>query len=93
MSFVFLGSHPQHMEVPMLGAKLQLHLLAYTTATASQDLSCVCDLHHSSWQCQILNPLSEARNRTCNLMVPSWIRFLLRHDRNSTLRTFLMTAQ
>ena len=29
----------------------------------------------SSWQHQILNPLSEARDRTCNLMVPSRIRF------------------
>ena len=34
-----------------------------------------CDLHHSSWQHQIPNPLSEARDRTCNLMVPSQIRF------------------
>jgi len=33
------------------------------------------DLHHSSWQHQILNPLSEARGRTRNLMVPSWIHF------------------
>ena len=34
-----------------------------------------CDLHHSSRQCQILNPLSNARDRTHNLMVPSWIHF------------------
>ena len=26
-------------------------------------------------QHQILNPLSEARDRICNLMAPSWIRF------------------
>ena len=32
-------------------------------------------LHHSSLQCWILNPLSEARDRTHNLMVPSWIHF------------------
>ena len=32
-------------------------------------------LHHSSRQCQILNPLREARDRTCNLMVPHWIHF------------------
>ena len=32
-------------------------------------------LHHSSRQRQILNPLSEARDRTHHLMVPSWIRF------------------
>ena len=32
-------------------------------------------LHHSSEQHQILNPLNEARDRNCNLMVPSWICF------------------
>ena len=30
-------------------------------ATAKWDLSRVCDLHHSSWQRWILNPLSKAR--------------------------------
>ena len=37
------------------------------------DLSRACDLHHSSWQCWILNPLSEAKDGTLNFMVPSWI--------------------
>ena len=32
-------------------------------------------LQHSSWQHQILNPLSEARDRTRNLIVPSQIHF------------------
>ena len=32
-------------------------------------------LYHSSQQCQILNPLSEARDWTCILMVPSQIHF------------------
>ena len=32
------------------------------------DPSHTCDLHHSSWQHQILNPLGEARDRTCILM-------------------------
>ena len=31
------------------------------------------NLHHSSQQCWILNPLSKARDRTLNLMVSSWI--------------------
>ena len=44
-------------------------------ATATPDLSHVCNLHHSSWQCWVLNPLSKAGDRTLNLMVPSWIRF------------------
>ena len=48
------------MEISGLGAKLELQLPAYTTATAMQDPSRVCDLYHSSRQCQILNPLSKA---------------------------------
>ena len=50
------------MEVPRLGVESELQLLAYTTATVMQELSCVCDLHHSSGQRQIPNLLSEARN-------------------------------
>ena len=61
------------MEVPRLGVQLELQLLAYMTTTPDQ--SQVCDLHHSSRQHWILNPLIEARDRTCNLMVPSWIHF------------------
>ena len=41
-----------------------------------QDPSLIFNLHYSSQQYQILNQLSEARDRTCNLMVPSWIHFL-----------------
>ena len=63
--------HLQHVEFPRLGLKLELQLPAYATATATRDLSHVCDLQHSSWQRQILNPLKEARDRTCNLMVTS----------------------
>ena len=65
------------MEVPRLGVQLELQLPAYTaaTATAMWDPSHVCDLHYSSWQRQILNPLGETRDRTCNLMVPSRIGF------------------
>ena len=39
------------------------------------DLSRVCNLHYSSRQCWIHNPLSEATDQTCNLMIPSRIRF------------------
>ena len=46
------------------------------------------DLHHSSRQHLILNPLSEARNRTRNLMVPSRIRQPLSHDGNSDFGYF-----
>jgi len=60
--FLFLGPHLWHMEVPRLGVKSELLLPAYTTATTMWDLSHICDLHHSSWQYWLLNPLSEARD-------------------------------
>ena len=63
-----------HMEVPRLGVESELQPLAYTTATATRDPSCVFDLHHRSWQHQIHNPLSEAGDQTRNLVVPSRIR-------------------
>ena len=62
--FIFLGPHPQHMEVPGLGVESELQLLAYATATAKRDSSHVCHLHHSSWQHQIFNPRSQARDGT-----------------------------
>ena len=74
LSFVILGPHPQHMEVPRLGFKLELLPPAYAGATATPDPNRVCDLHHSSQHRQILNPLSEVGNLTCNLMVPSCFR-------------------
>ena len=46
------------------------------------DLSHFCNLHHSLRPPQIPNPLSKARDRTRNLMVPS--RF---HFRSNTRRT------
>ena len=72
---VFSGLQLQNMEVPRRGVESELQLPAYATATATQDLNCICDLHHSSWQHWLLNPLSKVRDRNWNLMVPSWIRF------------------
>ena len=65
---VFLSLHLEHMEVPILGVESELQLLAYTTATATPDPSGICDLHLSSWQHWILNPLSRARDQTHVLM-------------------------
>ena len=72
---VFLALHPKDMEVPRLGIKSELQLLTYATATAIQDMSQVCNLHHSSNQCWILNPLNQARDQTCILMAASQILF------------------
>ena len=38
------------------------------TTTATEDLSRICDLHHSSLQSPILNPLIQARDQTHILM-------------------------
>ena len=57
------------------GSQARGPIRAYTTATAMADLSRICDLHRSSPQCWILNPLREARDRTRNPLVPSRSRF------------------
>ena len=38
------GAVPEAYEVPRLGVEAELHLPAYTTATATPDLSLICDL-------------------------------------------------
>ena len=50
------------MEVPRLGVESELQLPAYTTAITTQDPSHICNLHHSSQQYQIPDPLREARD-------------------------------
>ena len=68
-----MACHPWHMEVPRLGLELELQLLACATATAAPALNWVWYLHHSWWQCRILNTLSKARDQTCDLMDISWV--------------------
>ena len=63
------------MEVPRLAVKLEPQLLACTSATAMPDPGHACDLHHSSQEHWILNPLSEARAQTHILMGTSWVHF------------------
>ena len=53
--FCFLGRHPQYMEESRLGAEPEQQVPVCSTATAMPDPSHICDLHHSSPQCQILN--------------------------------------
>ena len=73
--FVFLGLHPLHMEVPRLGVEFELEPLAYAIATAMPYPRRNCNLHHSSQQCWILNPLIEARDWTYVLMDTSQTHF------------------
>ena len=58
-----------------LWVKLELQLPAYAAATPTLDSSHICTLHHSLQQCQILNPMGKARDRTCVLMDASQIHF------------------
>ena len=64
----FFRAHPWHMKVPKLGVELELHLLGYTTATATWDPSSICNLHFSSQQHWVFNPLIQDRDWTCILM-------------------------
>ena len=72
-SVFFLGPPLQHMEVPRLGVESDLQMPAY--ATAMQDLSHICDLHHSSRQRRIPNPLSKSRDGTRIVMDTSEVHY------------------
>ena len=63
------------MDVPRLEVASELHLLAYTTATTTQDLRYICDLYLGSQQGQILNPPSKASDRTWVLMDAGWAHY------------------
>ena len=52
------------MQVPRVRGQMGAAAKAYATATATLDLSRIYDLHCTSRQCQILNPLNEARDQT-----------------------------
>ena len=67
-SFVFLGLHPWHMEVPRLGVEWDLQPLTYTTATARWDPSHICDLHHSSYNAGSLTHWARPGNQICIFM-------------------------
>ena len=71
------------MEIPRLGFESELQLPAYARAMAIQHPSLICNLGCSLQQCQILNPLSEARDGTHILMDISQILNLLSNNRNA----------
>ena len=69
-----------HMEVPGVAPELQLP--AYATVIAKSDQSHISDICHSL-QCQILNPLSEARIKPASLQTCFSVLNPLSHNRNS----------
>ena len=56
LASAFKGHTHGMCRFPGEGVELELQMPACTTATAMPDLSCICDLHHSSRQHGILNP-------------------------------------
>ena len=72
--FFFLGPHPSHLKVPRLGLKSACSLRPTPQPQQCGSQPCL-HLHHSLRQCLIFNPLSLARDPTCNLMDTSQIHF------------------
>ena len=73
--FFFFRTTGAAYEVPGLGVESELQLPAYTIATAMWGPSHICNLHHSSQQCGITDPLIEAGDQTRILTDMSRIRF------------------
>ena len=73
------------MEFRRIRVELELQLPACTTAIAMAipDWKCICDLRHSLQQWWILNPLSEAKDKSRILMDSGWVCNPLSHNRNS----------
>ena len=86
--FLIFTPHLCHLEVPGLRVELELPLPAYTAATATLDLSCVCDLYHSSQQHRILNSPSKARDRTPTLTDTHQVFNPLSHNGSSLFFCF-----
>ena len=77
------------MEVSGPRVKSELQLPAYTTA--AQDPSHIYDLHRSSWQYRILNPLREARVQTHILRDTTWVLHPRSHNRNTSNTVYFFT--
>ena len=86
--FCFLGPHLQDMEVPRLEVKLELQLLAYSTATAMWDLNWVCSLHHST---ALPDPQPTEWGQGSN-PYPHEYLYPLCQNRNSLKSTFLISG-
>jgi len=69
---------------------VELQLQVYTTARGmpDPDVSHMCDRHHSLWQHQILNPLSEAGIKPAISQRQHGVLNPLNHNRNSIFGNF-----
>ena len=62
--FFFFRARPEACGDSQARGQIRAAAAGLYPARATQDPSCVSDLHHSSQQRWVLNPLSEARDRT-----------------------------
>ena len=83
--FCFIGPHLWHMEVPRLGVESELQLLAYTTATATPDLSHLCNLHCSLQQHWSLTHWVKPGIEPESSWTLCWVLNLPSHSGNSLL--------
>ena len=72
--FGLLGPHWRHMDVPRLGFQIRAAVAGLHHSHSNLGSEPRLQSTHSSRQRQILNPLSEARDRTRVLMDASWVR-------------------
>ena len=73
------------MEVTRLGSDWSCSRQPAPQLQQCRIWACRCQPTPQLMAIPILNPLSEARDRTHNLMIPSWIHSPLSHDGNSEL--------
>ena len=73
--FLILGPYLRHMEVSRLGSNWSCSCWPTPQPQPRQDPSGIRDLHHSSRQCRILNPLNKVRDWTWVLMDASQVHF------------------
>ena len=66
--FAFFRTAPAAYGSSQARGRIRAAAATYATATAMQNPSLMCNLHHSSPQCQIPDPLSKARGRSPILM-------------------------
>ena len=79
----FLQLHLQHVEVPRLGVNMELQLPAYTTATATPDLSHICHLHHSYRNARSLTQWARPGIEPTSSLILCWVLNHLSHNGNS----------
>ena len=89
-NFSFLGLHLCHMEGSQARGPIRAATGSPCHSHTRSDPSCVCDLHHRSWQHRILNPLSGVRDRTSILMDASWVcyHWTMKETPGNKLSTF-----